>query len=122
MKIENKILILSLIFSVILYTVFRLLFKPAFGYGFLAGFAAAFINFRMLARGVRGLEETGSGGGKLLFSQIRLIITAVFLWYVLTKLKMNIIGILVGLSILPVCVPIVAIYNNVKGKNDGTPA
>ncbi len=122
MKIENKILILSLIFSVILYTVFRLLFKPAFGYGFGIGFAAGVLNFRLLAGSVRSLSESGSGGGRVLFFQLRLAATAFLLWFAIAELKLNIIGILVGLSVLPVCVLLVAIYNNIKGKKNGTPA
>lgn len=122
MKIENKILILSLIFFIILYTVFRLIFKPVFGNSVLSGFLVAVMNFRFMVRGVRALTGDTSSGWTVIFSQLRLMGTAVLIWVCLVKLKVNIIGMLVGLSILPLCVPIVAIYNNLKGKNDGTPA
>lgn len=122
MKIENKILILSLIFFIILYTVSRLIFKPVFGNSVLSGFLVAVMNFRFMVRGVRALTGDTSSGWTVIFSQLRLMGTAVLIWVCLVKLKVNIIGMLVGLSILPLCVPIVAIYNNLKGKNDGTPA
>lgn len=122
MKIENKILILSLIFSIILYTVFRLIFKTAFANSIAVGFFVAVVNFRFMVKGVRALTGDTSSGWTVIFSQMRLIGTAVLIWVCIVKLKVNIIGMLVGLSVLPLCVPIVAIYNNVKGKNDGTPA
>ncbi len=56
--------------------------------------------------------------------QVRLLGgTGFVIWYCTVKLHLNIIGMLVGgLSIIPVCIPIFVIYNNVKGgKDDGTP-
>lgn len=122
MKIENKILILSLIFCGILYTVFRFLFEPSFSNAIPAGYLLGAVNFRYLARGVRKVAEEGRPGTAVIYSQIRLLVSGVFAWYCLVQLKMNVAGMLVGLTIMPVCVPITAIYNNLKGKNDGTPA
>ncbi|MGE4267449.1 MAG: ATP synthase subunit I [Deferribacterales bacterium] len=122
MKIENKILILSLIFCGILYTVSTFIFEPAFCNGVPAGFVLGAVNFRYLAKGVRRVTEEGRPGLMVLWGMLRLLVSGVFVWYCIVPLKLNVTGMLVGLTILPVCVPIVAIYNNLKGKNDGTPA
>jgi hypothetical protein len=122
MKIENKILILSLIFFGILYTVFRFIFEPVFCNGLMAGYLLGAVNFRFLSRGVRKVAEEGRGGLIVFWGMIRLLASGVFAWYCIVPLKLDVTGMLVGLTILPVCVPIVAIYINSKGKNDGTPA
>jgi len=121
MKTPNKILILSLIFFVLLYTVCRFRFEPAFVNGALVGYLLGAVNFYSLARKVLGLVE-GKANLALVFSgQIRLLGTGVVIWFAMTELNLNIIGMLVGLSIIPVCIPFFVIYNNVKGKDDGTP-
>lgn len=48
--------------------------------------------------------------------QLRLIGTAFVIWACVTQLNFNIIGMLVGLSIIPVCIPMTVIYNNIKGR------
>lgn len=121
MKTPNKILILSLIFFVLLYTVCRFRFEPAFVNGLLVGYLLGVFNFFSLARKVVGLLE-GKASMALVFNgQLRLIGTAFVIWACVTQLNFNIIGMLVGLSIIPVCIPMTVIYNNIKGKDDGTP-
>ena len=123
MKTPNKILILSLIFFAILYTVCRFSFDPAFARGVAVGYLLGALNFFMLSRKVAGLVE-GKASMALIFNgQLRLLGTGFVIWACIAKLHMNIIGILVGLSVLPVCIPFFVIYNNViKRKDDGTPA
>jgi hypothetical protein len=121
MKIANKILILSLIFFVLLYTVCRFQFEPAFVNGVLVGYLLGAVNFYSLSRKVLGMLE-GQAKMALVFNgQVRLLGTGFVIWLGLTKLGLNIIGMLVGLSIIPVCIPIYVIYNNFKRKDDGTP-
>jgi hypothetical protein len=122
MKTVNKILILSLIFFAILYTVCRLGYIPSFATALAAGYVAGVANFFSLGKKIEGMFN-GSAGKALVFnSQLRLIGTGVYFWFLMVELKMNIIGMLVGFSILPVCIPVFVIYNNVKGKEeDGTP-
>jgi len=121
MKTVNKILILSLIFFIILYTVCRFGYKPAFATGLAGGYFAGVVNIFSLGRKVEGMFSGKVGGAFLLNSQIRLLGTGFYFWFLMTELKLNIIGMLVGFSIVPVCIPVFVIYNNVKGKEDGTP-
>jgi len=121
MKTPNKILILSLIFFLILYTVCRFGYEPALANGLLIGYLLGAVNFFSLARKILGLAEGRVGPALVLNGQIRLIGTGFVIWFCMTRLDVNIIGMLVGLSIIPVCIPIYVIYNNVKGKDDGTP-
>lgn len=120
MKITNKILILSLIFFAILYTVCRFGFEPAFVNGILAGYLLGAYNFFSLSRKVVKLIEGRANMGVVFSGQLRLLGTGFIIWVGVTKLGLNIIGMLVGLSIIPVCIPFIVIYNNVKGKKDGT--
>lgn len=122
MKTPNKILILSLIFFAILYTVCRFRFEPAFVNGMFVGYLLGAANFFMLARKVAGLVEGRVSMALVFNGQLRLLGTAAVIWLCITRFNMNIIGMLVGLSVIPVSVPFFVIYNNVKGKDDGTPA
>ncbi|PLX66512.1 MAG: hypothetical protein C0603_11750 [Denitrovibrio sp.] len=79
------------------------------------------VNFFSLARQTVGLVAGRPKIALVFNGQIRLLGTAFVIWYCLVKLHLNIIGVLVGISIIPVCIPIFVIYNNVKGKDDGTP-
>lgn len=121
MKIPNKILILSLIFFALLYTVCRFRFEPAFANGAFIGYLLGAINFYSLSRKVLGLVEGKASMAVIFNGQIRLIGTGFIIWLSITKLHLNIIGMLVGLSIIPVCIPFFVIYNNFKRKDDGTP-
>jgi len=121
MKTPNKILILSLIFFAILYTVCRFGYEPAFVNGLLVGYALGAANFFLLARKIVGLAEGRFGMALVFNGQLRLLGTGFVIWFCTVKLHLNIIGMLVGLSIIPVCMPFVVIYTNRKGKKDGTP-
>jgi len=121
MKTPKKILILSLIFFVILYTVCRFRFEPAFVNGMLVGYLLGGVNFFSLARKVIALTKGQPSMAVVFNGQVRLLGTGFVIWFCMTKLHLNIIGMLVGLSIIPVCIPLSVIYNNVKGKDDGTP-
>jgi hypothetical protein len=121
MKIPNKILILSLIFFAILYTVCRFRFEPALTNGVLVGYLLGAVNFFSLARKIVGLVEGRASIALIFNGQIRLLGTGFVIWFAMVKLNLNIIGMLVGLSIIPVCMPFFVIYNNVKGKDNGTP-
>lgn len=121
MKTPNKILIFSLIFFVILYTVCRFRFEPLFVNGVLVGYLLGAVNFYSLSRKVLGLVEGRATIALVFNGQVRLLGTGFVIWFAMTKLGLNIIGMLVGLSIIPVCMPFFVIYNNVKGKDDGTP-
>lgn len=121
MKTPNKILIFSLIFFLILYTVCRFRFEPAFVNGVLVGYLLSGLNFFLLARKIVGMFEGRASMALILNGQIRLLGTGFVIWVCIAKLHLNIIGILVGLSVLPVCIPIYVIYTNAKRKHNGSP-
>jgi hypothetical protein len=118
MKIPNKILILSLIFFALLYTVCRFRFEPAFANGAFVGYLLGVVNFYSLARKVLGLVEGRASMALIFNGQIRLLGTGFVIWLSMTKLQLNIIGMLVGLSIIPVCIPFFVIYESLRKEPD----
>lgn len=69
--------------------------------GVLTGGVLALINFRGLARGVRGLLGAGQGMGRMIFlSQFRLVMLFIVLGLIVYLKLVNIFGILAGFTIV----------------------
>ncbi|WP_022851012.1 ATP synthase subunit I [Limisalsivibrio acetivorans] len=117
MKTANKIFIISLIFFLILYTVCRFKLGIELATGVLYGYILAVLNFYALARKVTGMLEGGSFGFAVLNSQIRLLITGAILWAAIEFYGANVVGLLVGLSIIPISIPAVVLYKSFR-END----
>lgn len=108
--VVNKILlIISLIFLVILYTVFKIFKGSIAAENFLFGWAVAMLNYYGLTNKIKGSFESGYVKAFVFNSQFRLLLTAaiMILWFKFYKI--DLVGLLVGLSVVAVCLPIGAI-------------
>ena len=117
MKIVNKILIISLIFSLILYTVCRLFGLDNFAAGIFSGYLIIVLNFIGLSRKVAAMLEGRAGTTVVLNTQFRLVLTGFAIYVFIKHMSIDVFGLLVGLSVLPLCIPIVVIYNYYKGRD-----
>ncbi|QAR32361.1 ATP synthase subunit I [Geovibrio thiophilus] len=119
MKITNKIIILSLIFSAILYTVCTIFFDKSFTIGVLCGYLLAVLNFFMLSRNIRNAFEGQIFRAVAFNTQVRLLGTGAAVWAAYEYLHAGMIGILVGISVVPLCILLVAVYHY-RSENDDT--
>jgi hypothetical protein len=118
MKIVNKILIISLIFSLILYTVCRLWVSDGFATAIIFGYVISVLNFVALGKKVNGMLVEGDAAPALfLNTPVRLVLTGVAIVLLIKKMDINVFGLLVGLSVIPVCIPITTLYNYIKGRD-----
>lgn len=120
-KTTNNILIISLIFFAILYTVCRFLISPSFGEGVFYGFLLSAVNFFSLSRKIRTAFEENEAGVSFVGGQFRLLISAGMLVLFIKYMDINVFGILVGISNLPLSILGYVIYKSIAGKDNGTP-
>ena len=119
MKITNKIFILSLIFFAILYTVCTIFFNKSFTAGVLCGYIIAVLNFFMLSRKIKSAFEGKIFGALAFNSQIRLVGTGAAVWAAYEYLHVSLIGILVGISVVPLSI-LPAAVQHYRSENDDT--
>ncbi len=118
-KFYQKILIFSLIFFSILYTVFNLICEKSFLQNMIVGYLISVGNFLGL---VFNLQKSFAGsfvGVGLGNSFFRLTVVGVLLYIWFKYGRLNIWGLLVGLSILTIAMPIYVLIEN-RRKIDGT--
>ncbi|MCB4205088.1 ATP synthase subunit I [Deferribacterales bacterium Es71-Z0220] len=103
------LLIISLIFFVILYTVFRNFKSDVAATNFLFGWVISLLNYYGLANKIKGGFENNITRALVFNSQFRLLLTAfvMVLWF--KYYEVDITGLLVGLSVVAVCLPVSAI-------------
>jgi hypothetical protein len=121
MKNEKTIVIISLIFFVILYTVFKIFFISSLSVSFVIGWIVSFFNFIGVVFKVRKSFNTGNFGAFVLNSQFRLFLTGLFLYFCFKRVEINLVGLLVGLTSTPVCIPI-SFFIDSRRKEDGASA
>lgn len=119
MTITNKILILSLIFFAILYTVCTIFLNKSLTTGVLLGYVLAGFNFFMLSRKIKNAFEGKVFGAVAFGSQVRLFATGIIIWLAYERLHISMIGVLVGLSVIPLCIPPVAVFHYRTTKECG---
>ena len=94
--------------------IFSLFFAPLkFALGVLLGGFISILNFHWMERGLRGLfQSTGSNvkGPVLIKYYIRLAITAVVLYFLIAYETVNVIGLLIGLSVVVITIVITLIF------------
>lgn len=105
------LLIISLIFFVILYTVFMIFKSDVAATSFLFGWLVSMLNYYGLVKKIRGSFESNISKALVFNSQFRLLLTiiAMILWF--KYFKVDITGLLVGLSVVAVCLPVSAIIS-----------
>ncbi|WP_188020341.1 ATP synthase subunit I [Deferribacter autotrophicus] len=116
---EIKVLIISLIFFVILYTVCRLLIDNGFVKNFTFGYLTTVLNFVLMSRKLRKVFSGDFNSYSLFGYVFRLsfILLLYVIWF--QNQKVNIWGLLVGISLIPLTIPLVVIIDE-RRKTDGT--
>jgi hypothetical protein len=97
-----------------------LIFSPVkFSLGVLLGGFISILNFYWMARGLRGLFNNPAGNVKgpvMVKYYIRLALTAVVLYFLIANHTVNVIGLLIGLSIVVINILITLIIALAKKK------
>ena len=97
-----------------------LIFSPIkFSLGILLGGFISILNFYWMARGLRGLFKNPAGNVKgpvMVKYYIRLALTAVVLYFLIANHTVNVIGLLIGLSIVVINILIILIIALAKKK------
>jgi len=117
-KFYQKILIFSLIFFSILYTVCSTVFEKSFLYNMIVGYLVSVGNFIGLVFNVQksfsnSVWALGIGNS---FFRLTVVGAVLYIWFKYGKL--HIWGLLVGLSILTIAMPIYVLIEN-RRKIDG---
>jgi len=117
-KFYQKILIFSLIFFSILYTVCSTVFEKSFQYNMIVGYLVSVGNFIGLVFNVQksfsnSVWALGIGNS---FFRLTVVGAVLYIWFKYGKL--HIWGLLVGLSILTIAMPIYVLIEN-RRKIDG---
>lgn len=118
-KIYQKILIFSLIFLIILYTVCNMFLGKLFLYNMVVGFIISVGNFLGLVFHVKKSFSGSFMGIGIGNSFFRLMLVGVFLYMWFKFGMLNIWGLLVGLSVLTIAMPIYVLIEY-RRKIDGT--
>lgn len=95
-----------------------LIFAPVkFSLGILMGGFISILNFHWMGKGLHGLFQKAGGNvkGPVFFKYyIRLAITAVVLYFLIAYQTVNVIGLLIGLSVVVINIVITLIYSLTK--------
>jgi hypothetical protein len=117
--LQKKIEFFNWIILAILFVV-SLFFAPKkFALGVLLGGFISILNFYWMERGLRGLfRQTGGNvkGPVLIKYYLRLAITAVVLYFLIAYETVNVIGLLVGLSVVVINIITIVITNLTKNN------
>jgi len=117
-KLIKNLLIISLILFLILYTVFRLTMSGAYADGVLAGYGVAVFSFLGIKKKLEAaLIQNDVGKSLLLGPYFRLLIIGVILYYVITIEEIKPLGVLVGVSIIPLSALAAGLYNTIREKH-----
>ncbi|MGA1861818.1 ATP synthase subunit I [Deferribacter thermophilus] len=104
----NKIIIISLIFFIFLYTVCRIAFDDVFVSNLVFGFFITLLNFVMIRRKVKKIFlKTSLASGIGYFFRLILLIVIFGVWF--KYYDINVWGLLVGISVLPITIPLTII-------------
>jgi len=107
----------SLVLSLLLAAATALLINPRFGCSVLAGGILASANFIWIRRGLEAALNVRPGNASrfaLIRFLLRLAIMAVLLYVLIVQLGANIIGLLVGLSVLVLNIIALSIYMSTR--------
>lgn len=107
-KINKKLLIISLIFFVILYTVFTIFGGYIRANNFVFGWFVSVLNYFGLHKKVKSGFEKGYLKVFLFNTQFRLILTGVVLYLWMKFYKIDVVGLFVGVSVIPLILPLTA--------------
>ena len=117
--LQRKIEIANWIVLAILF-IPALFFAPfKFSLGILLGGFISILNFYWMERGLRGIFTNTAGnvkGSVMIKYYIRLVLTAIILYFLIANSTVNVIGLLIGLSVVVINIIITVITTLAKKK------
>jgi hypothetical protein len=112
-EFANWIILTVIFIPAIIFTPFK------FALGILLGGFISILNFHWMERGLQGIFQRKSGnvkGSVLIKYYIRLAVTAVVLYFLIAYQTVNVIGLLIGLSIVVINIIICVITSMTKNN------
>ena len=117
--LQRKIEIANWIALAIIFII-SLIFTPFdFYLGVLLGGFISILNFHWMERGLRGIFANTAGnvkGGVMVKYYIRLVLTAIVLYFLITNGTVHVIGLLIGLSVVVINIIVTLITTMAKKK------
>ena len=117
--LQRKIEIANWIVLAILFIVSWIFTPFEFYLGVLLGGFISILNFYWMERGLRGIFTNTAGnvkGSVIVKYYIRLVLTAIILYFLIANHTVNVIGLLIGLSIVVINILIILIIALAKKK------
>jgi len=116
--LQKKIEIVNWVLLAVATALSLVFFSYKFALGILAGGLISIVNFYWLAKDLKALFERFSGTGKskqfiLVRYFFRLVVTAVVLFLVITKVSVHVIGLVLGLSTVIVSSIFTVVFENI---------
>ena len=120
LKIDRKILIISLIFVAILYSLLFVSYSEHIATSFLFGALASLFDIYALARLVKMVMTSSAGWLFVPLGVFRWVLVGFIIFIGIYYYKVQIVALLIGLAIPFVCVILGSIYKLYWGKENGT--
>lgn len=120
LKIDRKILIISLIFVAILYSLLLVSYSEHIATSFLFGALASLFDIYALARLVKMVMTSSAGWLFVPLGVFRWVLVGLIIFIGIYYYKVQIAALLIGLAIPFVCVILGSIYKLYWGKENGT--
>lgn len=120
LKIDRKILIISLIFVAILYSLLLVSYSEHIATSFLFGALASLFDIYALARLVKMVMTSSAGWLFVPLGVFRWVLVGFIIFIGIYYYKVQIVALLIGLAIPFVCVILGSIYKLYWGKENGT--
>ena len=117
--LQRKIEIANWIALAVIFIISWIFTPFDFYLGVLLGGFISILNFHWMERGLRGIFSNTAGnvkGGVMVKYYIRLILTAIVLYFLIANATVNIIGLLIGLSVVVINI-IVTLITTMAKKN-----
>jgi hypothetical protein len=117
--LQRKIEIANWIALAVIFIISWIFTPFDFYLGVLLGGFISILNFHWMERGLRGIFSNTAGnvkGGVMVKYYIRLVLTAIVLYFLISNATVNVIGLLIGLSVVVINI-IVTLITTMAKKN-----
>ena len=116
---QRKIEIANWIVLAVIFIISWIFTPFDFYLGVLLGGFISILNFHWMERGLRGIFTNTAGnvkGGVIVKYYIRLVLTAIVLYFLISNATVNVVGLLIGLSVVVINI-IVTLITTMAKKN-----
>jgi len=117
--LQKKIETANWIVLVVIFIISWIFTPFDFYLGVLLGGFISILNFHWMERGLRGIFTNTAGnvkGGVMVKYYIRLVLTAIVLYFLIANATVNVIGLLIGLSVVVINI-IITVITTLAKKN-----